>query len=350
MKFFSRDYAFADDDPPVVIGEIGVNHNGDAALARRLVDAAVAAGVPIAKFQAFKTEKEISRLARLAPYQQETAPDAANQFELCKALELPTAVFRDLKDYCVARDIGFFCSVFDFDSIDFIVDDLRATAVKIASGEVTNIPLLEYVGGKRVGVILSTGASTLPEVGEAIAALRRAGCPELVLMHCVSNYPAPLNQLNLRAMLTLRGEFGLPTGFSDHSLGIEAALAAAALGAVVIEKHFTLDRNLPGPDHRASIEPDELARLAAGVRVVKTMIGDGQKRAMPCELPNLPLIRRSIIAAAPLRRGERLTRAMIEIKRPAEGIEPRWLDAVIGRVLQRDLQADEPITWQDLGR
>ena len=309
---------------------------------------AVDAGVQIAKFQAFKTEKEISRFAALAPYQQETAPAAANQFELCKALELPTTAFRELRDHCSARGIGFLCSVFDFDSIDFLVDDLKATALKIASGEITNFPMLEYVGNKKVGVILSTGASTLAEVGAAVDLLKRTGCPELVLLHCVSNYPAPADQLNLRAMLTLRRQFNLPTGFSDHSMGIEAALAATALGAVAIEKHFTLDRNLPGPDHRASVEPDELKRLVKGVGLAKAALGDGTKRPMPCELANLPLIRRSLVANGRLRRGDRLTRAMVEIKRPAEGIDPRRLSEAIGRELRRDLEDDQPINWDDL--
>lgn len=348
MDFFARSFSFAEGEAPVLIAEAGVNHNGDGRLAKQLVDAAVAAGAQIVKFQAFKTEKEISRFAELAPYQKETAPNAQSQFDLCKALELGFGDFRDLKEYCNARGIGFLCSVFDFDSIDFMADDLGARAVKIASGEITNAPLLEYVGRKKLSIILSTGASTLEEVGEAIATLRGAGCPELVLLHCVSNYPAPTNELNLRAMATLSREFGLPVGFSDHSLGNAAAIAAVAMGAVMIEKHFTLDRTMEGPDHKASAEPDELKALVDDLALVHAAKGDGVKRPMPSERSNLPLIRRSLVAHGALAKGARLDASMIEVKRPAGGIDPRRLNEVIGRRLARDLGDDEPIRWSDL--
>lgn len=348
MNFGMRSYSFADDEPPVVIGEIGVNHNGDPNLARALVDAGVDAGVPVVKFQVFKTEKEISRFAELTPYQKETAAEAQSQFDLCKALELSHKDVRDLKTYCDRRGIGFLCSVFDFDSTDFLVQDLKVESLKIASGEVTNIPFLEYIGAKKVGILLSTGASRLDEVRIAVETLRKAGCPELALFHCVSEYPAPAAELNLRAMQTLRQEFGVPVGFSDHSQGVEAAVAAVALGATVIEKHFTLDRRMPGPDHAASAEPDEMRRLVDVVAETKAMLGDGKKRPMPCEEANRPLIRRSLVAGSALRAGQRLTREMIEIKRPASGIAPRELQRVLGRELARDLQEDEPITWDCL--
>lgn len=347
MKFFHNEFAFAEGEPPVVIAEAGVNHNGDVALARRMIDAAVEAGADIVKFQAFKTEKEISRFAMLAPYQQASS-DAANQYDLCKALELPHSAFAELKDYSTERGIGFLCSAFDFDSIDFLVDDLKVEALKIASGEITNFPLLDRIAQKGVGVILSTGGSTLAEIGEAVERLQRFGCPELALLHCVSNYPAVHDQLNLKAVTTLAREFSLPTGFSDHSQGVEASIAAVALGARVIEKHFTLDRHLPGPDHLASAEPDELHRLVAGVRLTQASLGDGVKRAMPCELANVPLIRRSLVANGALKRGDRLTREMVDVKRPAEGIDPRQIDEAIGRELRRDLDYDQPITWDDL--
>jgi sialic acid synthase SpsE len=348
MDFSARKYGFAAGEPTVIIGEIGVNHNGDPDLARRLIDVAVEAGVHVVKFQVFKTEKEISRFAALTPYQQARSGGAANQLELCKQLELPASAIRDLAKYCAARQIGFLCSVFDFESTDLLVDDLKVRALKVASGEVTNLPFLEYIGSRKVGVIMSTGGCTLAEVGRAVTNLQRAGCPELVLLHCVTSYPAPADQLNLRAMQTLRNEFGLPTGFSDHSNGIEAALVAAALGAVAIEKHFTLDRNMEGPDHAASLEPDDLKRLVDGVKFANAALGDGVKRPAPCELPNLPLIRRSLVARGNLRKGEKLTREMIEIKRPADGIDPGELGSVIGRHLSRDLDEDQPITWNSL--
>ena len=348
MDFFARSFSFSENDPPVVIAEAGVNHNGDLRLAKRLIDVAADAGAPIVKFQAFKTEKEISRFAELAPYQKETSPSAQSQFDLCKALELGFDEFRELKNHCATRNIGFFCSVFDFDSVDFIADDLKARAVKVASGEITNAPLLEYVARKKLAVILSTGASTLAEVGEAVEILKKAGCPELVVLHCVSNYPAPANELNLSAMLTLKRELGLPVGFSDHSMGNAAAIASVAMGAVALEKHFTLDRSMAGPDHKASAEPGELKQLVDDLMLVHAARGNGIKRPMPSERDNLPLIRRSLVAAGVLAEGTVLTRAMIEIKRPADGIDPRRLHEAIGRKLTRDLRDDEPIRWSDL--
>jgi N-acetylneuraminate synthase len=348
MDFFSRSYSFGDNDPPVVIAEAGVNHNGDLQVAKQLIDVAADAGVQIVKFQAFKTEKEISRFAELAPYQKQTFPAAETQFDLCKALELNFAQFRALKEHCDRRDVGFLCSVFDFDNIDFLANDLKAQTVKIASGEITDVPLLDYVGHKKLAVILSTGASTLTEVGEAISTLKKAGCPELVLLHCVSNYPAPANELNLRAILTLKREFGLPVGFSDHSIGTAAAIAAVALGAVALEKHFTLDRTMVGPDHKASSEPGELKQLVEDLALVHASRGDGIKRPMPCESANLPLIRRSLVARVNLSKGDVLSGAMIEVKRPGDGIDPRRLREALGRKLARDLREDEPIHWSDL--
>jgi N-acetylneuraminate synthase len=354
MDFVSRKFAFGDGDAPVVIGEIGVNHNGDADLAKRLIDVAVAANVDVVKFQVFKTENEISRYAELAPYQQSNSPDAKTQFDLCKALELSHSSLHELKRYCERQKIGFLCSVFDSESLAFLVRDLKVTSVKVASGEVTNIPLLEEVGACGLSVILSTGGSTLPEVAKAVDVLANAGCSELVLLHCVSSYPAPDGELNLRAMKTMADAFKVPVGFSDHSAGIEAALAAAALGACAIEKHFTIDRMLPGPDHQASLEPKDLEALVSGVKNVPkgtvspkwaAMLGDGVKIPTGAERENLPLIRRSLVAKRNLRKGERLARDMIEIKRPEGGIAPGDIHKLVGRELNRDLDEDQPITW-----
>jgi sialic acid synthase SpsE len=348
VDFFSRNYSFADNDPPVVIAEAGVNHNGDLQLAKQLIDVAADAGAHVVKFQAFRTEREISHFAELAPYQKQTSSSAKTQFDLCKVLELNFTQFRALKEHSARCGIGFLCSVFDFDNIDFIADDLKAQTVQIGSGEITNAPLLEYVGHKRLAVILSTGASTLAEVGEAIATLKQAGCPDLVLLHCVSNYPAPANELNLRAIVTLKREFGLPVGFSDHSIGNAGAIAAVALGAFAIERHLTLDRTMAGPDHKASSEPSELKQLVDDLALVHASRGDGIKRPMPCESANLPLIRRSLVARTNLSKGDVLSREMIEVKRPADGIDPRRLPEALGRKLSRDLCEDEPIHWSDL--
>jgi len=334
MNFETRSFGLKAGDPTFVIAEIGVNHNGDPALARRLVDEAAAAGAQVVKFQAFRSEKEISKYAAKTQYQKDTTSDAGNQLEMCKALELSGPVLRSLKDYCAAKGVPFLCTAFDFESVDLLADELKVSTIKIPSGEVTNLPLLEYIGGKRTAAILSTGASTLAEVAAAVATLRAAGCGELMLFHCVSSYPAPPAQVNLRAMQSLKTAFGLPVGYSDHTVGIEVALAAAALGAAAIEKHFTLDRTMPGPDHRASIEPAELAALVKGVATVSSALGDGTKAPVAAELENLPLIRKSIVAGRALRRGTRLERGMLEIKRPQGGIEPGELGRVIGRTLR----------------
>ncbi len=348
MNFCSREFSFADGHETVVIAEVGVNHNGSAQTALRMIDVAAATGAHIVKFQAFRSEKEISKHAAKAPYQVETTSGDGNQLEMCKALELSGPVLAQMKGYCASIGMPFLCAAFDFESVDLLVHELEVPSLKIASSEVTNLPFLKYIGEKRKGVVLSTGASTLAEVGEAVEALRQAGCPELILLHCVSSYPAPHEQVNLRAMGTLRREFGLPVGFSDHTTGFDVAVAAAALGAAAVEKHFTLDRNMPGPDHRASVEPDELAALVRGVKVAHLALGSEVKRPSECELANLDLIRKSLVAGANLGKGTRLTRQMIEIKRPRGGIEPRDLDRVVGRVLARDVEEDAPLTWEDL--
>jgi N,N'-diacetyllegionaminate synthase len=348
MHLESADFDFARPDTTIVIAEVGVNHNGDARLARRMVDVARDAGADVVKFQAFKADKEISRYAAKAAYQEANTGAEGNQLELARALELSGEALRSLKDYCAQVRMPFLCTAFDFDSADLLCDELKVSAIKIGSAEVTNIPLLEHIGAKRVGAILSTGASTLAETAVAVAALRSAGCPELVLLHCVSSYPAPVEQVNLRAMQTLRREFGVPVGFSDHTPGIEAAIAAAALGACAVEKHFTTDRHLPGPDHLASVEPLELKALIAGVRAANRALGDGVKAPVPCELANLPLIRKSLVATRDLPAGTALARDMIEVKRPQGGIEPGELKKLLGRRLRTAVPEDMPIKWDDV--
>jgi len=348
MNFVSREYSFTDKDRTVVIAEVGVNHDGDVETAKKMVDAAAAAGAHIVKFQAFISEKEISRFAAKTPYQKETTTDHGTQLEMCKTLELKPAALRELKAYCSRTNMPFLCAAFDFESVDLLIDDLKVDTIKVASSEVTNIPFLEYIGSKKKAVILSTGASTLVEAGMAIEALKKSGCPELMLFHCVSSYPAPHAEVNLRAMATLRTAFNIPVGFSDHTVGVEAAIVAAALGACAIEKHFTLDRNMPGPDHRASIEPAELAALVRGVKIANDALGSSEKKPAPCEMPNLALIRKSLVTARELKKGTRLTRDMIEIKRPQGGIEPADLEKIVGLTMTKDIAEDMFITWEDL--
>jgi sialic acid synthase SpsE len=344
MDFESRTFEFGAEAPCIVIAEIGVNHNGRIELAKRMVDSALQAGADVIKFQAFISEKEISRYAPTTPYQAELSAQES-QLELCKALELSPVALREMKAYCDARQAPFLCAAFDYESVDLLADDLKVKTIKVASSEVTNLPFLEYIGSKKTGVILSTGASNLMEVGHAIEALRRGGCPELVLFQCISSYPAPYQEVNLRVMQTLRDAFSVPVGFSDHTIGPAAGIAAAALGACAIEKHFTLDRTMEGPDHRSSIEPAEFKKLVDGVRIAHQVLGDGIKRAMPCELENKLLIRKSIVAAHRLQAGTRLRRDMVEFKRPADGIEPADVDKIMGLVLKVDLEPDQPVTW-----
>jgi N-acetylneuraminate synthase len=348
MQFESTSFDFSRPERTIVIAEVGVNHNGDPLLARAMVDVARDAGADIVKFQAFNSEKEISRYAGKAKYQADNTGDSGGQLELCKALELSGAQLSSLKDYCAQLGQPFLCTAFDFDSVDLLADVLKVSTIKIGSAEVTNIPMLEYIGAKKLAAILSTGASTLVEVEQAIEALRRGGCPELVLLHCVTSYPAPAAEANLRAMETMRQAFGLPVGFSDHTEGIACAIAAAALGACAIEKHFTTDRKLPGPDHLASVEPSELEALVEGVRMARAALGSGIKSPAPCEAANLPLIRKSLVATRDLAAGTRLDRAMIEIKRPLGGIEPARLAHVLGRTIRTPVLEDMPITWDDL--
>ena len=347
MNLEYKDFDFVLADRTIIIAEIGVNHNGDIGIAKKMIDTAIKAGVDVIKFQAFRSEKEISRFAAKAAYQQKTASDQESQLEMCKSLELSSSDLREAKNYCALLGISYLCAAFDFDSLDFMIDDLKVHTVKIASSEVTNIPFLKYVGEKKKGVILSTGASTLSEVGLAIETLQRSGCPEIMLFHCVSSYPAPHSQANLRSMLTLKHAFGLPVGFSDHTIGPACAISAAALGACAIEKHFTLDRNMPGPDHQASIEPDELKTMVEGIRIANLSLGSSEKKPAPCELENLPLIRKSLVSARHLKKGIRLTRDMIEIKRPRGGIEPVDIDKIIGLTITRDVPEDMFFTWED---
>jgi N,N'-diacetyllegionaminate synthase len=348
MDFGSRSYCFTPEEGTIVIAEVGVNHNGDVKLAETLVDVAIEAGAHIVKFQAFNSEKEISKFAAKTPYQQETTSSDGNQLEMCKALELAPSELLHLKAYCEKRNMPFLCAAFDFGSVDALTDVLKVKSMKVASSEVTNLPMLEYIGKKKVGVILSTGASTLVEVGVAIDTLKAAGCPELILLHCVSSYPTPPEQANLRAMETLRRAYGVPVGFSDHTQGVDVAITAAALGAAAVEKHFTLDCNMEGPDHRASIEPHELKALVRGVRTANVSLGDGVKRPTPCEAPNLDLIRKSIVIVGDQKKGTRLTRQMLDMKRPAGGALPADLNKIIGRTLAVDVEDDAPVRWKDL--
>jgi len=335
------------DCPCFVIAEAGVNHNGDLELARRLVDVAAEAGADAVKFQTFRADRLVSPTAPKASYQRQTTDAGESQLEMLQRLELSPAAHRELVAHCRQRHVTFLSTPFDEESAA-LLDSLDVPAFKIGSGEVTNHPFLEYIARKGRPIILSTGMSYLGEVDEAVRVLRHAGCEQLILLHCVSNYPASPADANLRAMQTMAVAFDLPIGYSDHTPGIEVALAAVALGACVIEKHFTLDRNLPGPDHRASLEPDELRALIAGVRVVERALGDGVKRPFPAEADTRAVARRSLAARADIPAGTVLQAAMLTALRPASGIPATLIGGVIGRRTRHPLAAGQFVDWSDL--
>jgi len=330
-----------------IVAEAGVNHNGELDLALRLVDAAAEAGADAVKFQTFRTDALVSAAAPKARYQQETTGSAETQSAMLARLELGPDAHARLRDHAARRGIVFFSTPFDEASAD-VLDQLGVPLFKVPSGEVTNVPLLRHVAAKGKPILVSTGMCTLDEVAVALDTIAGAGDPPVAVLHCVSAYPAPAEETNLRAMDTLRTRFRRPVGLSDHTLGVEVALAAVARGAAVLEKHVTLDRTLPGPDHRASLEPADLTRLVRGARIIEAALGDGDKRPMPCELDTRAVARRSLVATRALPAGHRLSRADLTVKRPGTGIPPAELERVIGRTLVSPLAADELLDWKAL--
>jgi len=330
-----------------IIAEAGVNHNGSLELALQLIDAAKASGADAVKFQSFRADLLATRSACKAPYQERTTAEAESQFEMLERLQLDATAHRRLADYCHQVGIQFLSSPFDAQSADLLAA-MNVPLYKIPSGEITNLPFLEHIARKSKPIILSTGMSTLGEVEEAVYALQAAGATQLTLLHCVTEYPAPYAEVNLRAMQTLKVAFGLPVGYSDHTPGIEIAIAAVALGAVVVEKHFTLDRSLPGPDHHASLEPAELQQMVEAIRHVEAALGTGVKAPAACELPNLPVARKSLVAARAMQTGHRLSASDLEIKRPGSGLAPKLLPALIGRTLRVSVDKDDILQWDHL--
>jgi len=343
MNFQISDRAIGPGQSCYVIAEAGVNHNGELALAKQLVDVAVAAGADAVKFQTFKAELLASAAAPKANYQQVTTEAAESQLDMLRRLELSPEAHRVLLDYCRERGIQFLSTPFEEGSADFL-ESLGVAAYKLPSGELTNLPFLDHVARKSRPLIVSTGMSTLGEVETALQTIARAGNPPVALLHCVSNYPADPAQTNLRAMLTLQAAFGVPVGYSDHTPGIEVALAAVALGACIVEKHFTLDKNLPGPDHQASSEPDELKALIRGIRKVEASLGDGRKVPAMSEANTAAVGRKSLIAACDLVAGTVLGENHIAIKRPGNGLPPAARPYVSGRTLKVAVRAGEVLS------
>ncbi len=336
-----------DPHPCFVIAEAGVNHNGSLELAKRLVDAAADAGADAVKFQTFKAAKLISAVAPKAAYQKQTTGVAEPQLGMVRRLEIPPVMTREVAAHAATRGIIFLSTAFDEESVD-LLHDLGVPAFKIGSGDLTALPFLEFVALKQKPVILSTGMSYLEEVQSAVKTLLASGCSDLALLHCVSSYPANPEAANLAAMKTLKDTFNVPVGFSDHFLHNEVAIAAAALGASIIEKHITLDVNLPGPDHRVSLTPEKFKSLVKSIRLVEAARGDGVKQPMPCELNVRDVARRSIVAACTIPAGVTITREMLAFKRPGTGIAPaQWAD-VVGKRARREISADALITTKDL--
>ncbi|MCE5181754.1 MAG: N-acetylneuraminate synthase [Anaerolineaceae bacterium] len=326
----------------LIIAEAGVNHNGDLGLAKQLIDAAVEAGADLVKFQTFSANRQVTRTAQKADYQIQTTDSNESQHEMLRRLELSTEMHNELIVHCAARNIGFFSTGFDIESVDLLVS-LGQDRFKIPSGEITNLPYLRHIGRLGKAVILSTGMATLGEIEAAIDVLEQAGTPRanITVLHCTTEYPTPMAEVNLRAMQSIHAAFGVAVGYSDHTPGIEVAIAAVALGASVIEKHFTLDRNLPGPDHKASLEPEDLKAMVAAIRNIEIALGDGIKRLTPSEARNKPVVRKSLVASQTIKAGEVFSAQNITAKRPGTGISPMRWDEVIVRTAPRDFAADE---------
>jgi len=326
----------------LIIAEAGVNHNGDLDLARQLIDAAAVAGADFVKFQTFNADRQVTRSAKKADYQAQVTDSTESQHEMLRKLELTEAMHRELIAHCATRNIGFFSTGFDIESVDLLVS-LGQDHFKIPSGEITNLPYLRHIGQLGKAVILSTGMATMGEIEAAIEVLEQAGTPraKLTVMHCTTEYPTPMCDVNLRAMQSIKAAFGVAAGYSDHTLGIEVAIAAVALGATVIEKHFTLDRKLPGPDHQASLEPTELAAMVTAIRNIEVALGDGIKRLTPSEAKNKPIARKSLVASRAIKAGEIFTAENLTAKRPGNGISPMCWDEIMGKRALRDFAADE---------
>lgn len=327
-----------------IIAEAGVNHNGSLNLAKKLIDAACRAGADAVKFQTFCAAELVSPRAPLAKYQRRSAKAGQTQYDMIRDLELSSGAHRRLREHCRRKKIIFMSSPFDFKSIE-LLSRLRLPIIKIPSGEITNIPYLRRIGALNRRIIMSTGMSTLAEVKKAVDILLASGASRknITVLHCNTEYPTPMRDANLRAMLTMRDKLNVAVGYSDHTEGIEAALAAAALGASVIEKHLTLDRGMEGPDHKASLMPDEFRRMVKAIRNIEKALGSGEKKPSLSELKNLTVARKSIVAAAPIQKGEAFSEDNLALKRPAGGLSPLEWDRVIGRKAARDFSRDERI-------
>ncbi|ADL33176.1 N-acetylneuraminate synthase NeuB1 [Butyrivibrio proteoclasticus B316] len=325
----------------IIIAEAGVNHNGNIEIAKKLIVKAKECGADIVKFQTAKLDSLVSKTAKMAEYQKENIGKEESQKEMLSKLLLSFETFEELADYCKEVGIQFLSTPFDIESIQFL--DSMQNIWKVPSGEITNYPYLVEIARTGKDIILSTGMSTLQEVEDALNVLRQNGASEIILLHCTTNYPTPMQDVNLRAMLTLKEKFGCKIGYSDHTQGIEVPIAAVALGATVIEKHFTLDKNMEGPDHKASIEPDEFAQMVKSIRNIEKALGNGEKTPSQSEIANIAVARKSIIALKEIKAGEVFSEENITTKRPGTGINPMRWNEILGQKAKRDFAEDELI-------
>jgi N,N'-diacetyllegionaminate synthase len=328
----------------LIIAEAGVNHNGDINIAKKLIDVAADAGADLVKFQTFSADSLVTESASKADYQKFATDSVESQHTMLRKLELTEAMHHELIAHCALRGIRFFSTGFDIESINLLVS-FGQELFKIPSGEITNLPYLRHIGKLGKEVILSTGMSSMDEIESALSAIEESGTPRarITVLHCTTAYPVPMSDVNLRAMQSIRSTFGVDVGYSDHTLGIEISLAAVALGATVIEKHFTLDRMLPGPDHKASLEPEELKSMIVGIRNIEEALGDGHKRLMPSEVNNRDSARKSVVARLPIIVGQVLTEENLTTKRPGTGMSPMdWIN-LIGKKAHRHYSVDELI-------
>jgi len=329
----------------LIIAEAGVNHNGDIAKAKALIDKGAEAGVDFVKFQTFKAGNLVTKQAKRAAYQDKNTQDNDSQYEMLKKLELSQAVHQELIDYCAQKGVQFLSTGFDFESLEFLAG-LGITIAKIPSGEITNLPYLRKVATLFPEVILSTGMANITEIKDAVKVLTDNGVSKdkITVLHCNTEYPTPMEDVNLKAMLHIQRELGVPVGYSDHTLGIEVPIAAVALGATVIEKHFTLDKTLPGPDHKASLEPEELKAMVMAIRNIEKAIGgSGLKEVSKSEAKNKPIARKSIVATKAIKKGDLFSAENLTVKRPGTGISPMQWDEVIGKTAKKDFEEDDLI-------
>jgi N,N'-diacetyllegionaminate synthase len=328
----------------LIIAEAGVNHNGDMNMAKRLIDIAANSGADLVKFQTFSANRLVTHGAAKADYQILATDKTESQHDMLRKLELTESMHNELIAHCASQNIGFFSTGFDVESINLLVG-LGQELFKIPSGEITNLPYLRHIGKLDKTVILSTGMSNMDEIEAAINVLEESGThrSKITVLHCTTAYPVPMSDVNLRAMQSIQKKLNVAVGYSDHTLGIEIPIAAVALGATIIEKHFTTDRSLPGPDHKASLEPAELMAMIDGIRNIEKALGDGVKRLMPSEITNLPIARKSLVASLPIKAGALFTEHNLTAKRPGTGLSPMQWGKLMGRTASRDYLADELI-------